>query len=62
VRFHESREPLVVVAVIDDPEKQRNCGVMEFGIMLKGWGYGLVFTGIDERELEFVSRDEKLES
>jgi hypothetical protein len=57
VRFVDHPEDLVVEDVIDGPHRLEDWGLAEYGVILKGEKHTLVFTTIDDPELEFVSRD-----
>jgi hypothetical protein len=56
LRFLDHAEDLVVDDIIDTPQKLKDWGLEEHGVMLKGEKHGLVFTSVDDPELEFVSR------
>lgn len=56
VRFVDHPEDLVVDDVIDSPQKLKEWGLTKHGVILKGEKHDLVFTTIDDPELEFVSR------
>ena len=58
LRFLDHEEDLVVDDLIDCPGKLKHWGLDEHGVMLKGEKHGLVFTSVDDPELEFVSRAE----
>ena len=57
VAFCDDPDHLVVEDVIDTPERQANWGLDEFGIMLKGGAYGLIFERLPGTEVKFISRD-----
>ncbi len=59
VKFVDNVFTLIVEDVIDAPEKRKEWGLKENGIMLNGEKYGLVFVNPDkDPELEFVRRKE----
>lgn len=57
VRFLNDPDTLTVEDVVDGPARMKHWGLHEQGVMLTGARYGLVFTRIDDPELEFVARE-----
>jgi len=56
VRYVDHPENLIVENVIDSPENKNEWGLTEFGVMMRGEKYGLVFDPLDNPEIEFISR------
>lgn len=56
VRFIDDEADSIVEDVIETPEKKKEWGLAESGIMIKWATHGLVFVSENDPELEFVSR------
>jgi hypothetical protein len=55
-RFVDNPEDFVVDEVVDSQQKLADWGLTEYGVMLRTRQNALVFTRMDDPELEFVSR------